>query len=177
MSSTIQRVALGTMSLFFVAAAYVQLNDPDPHLWIPVYLVPAAICAWQALQHVLGLWPLSASVIHLAMLMAAGVLAQTAPKALATLSSSGWSLQTMEVEEVRESSGLVVILLFLLINLFMLHDGCKSAKQTGGPGLATAALVALPVALAVAWGLWAKALGSGMVHVAEHCEGLGPEIA
>lgn len=25
---------------FFVAAAAVQLNDPDPHIWIPVYLAP-----------------------------------------------------------------------------------------------------------------------------------------
>ncbi len=33
---------LGTV-LFLLAAA-VQYNDPDPHIWIPVYLISALIC-------------------------------------------------------------------------------------------------------------------------------------
>ncbi|CAL8134990.1 unnamed protein product [Orchesella dallaii] len=32
-----------TMALFFMAAAYVQHNDPDPYLWMPAYLVPMFI--------------------------------------------------------------------------------------------------------------------------------------
>ena len=28
----------------FLLAAGVQINDPDPHIWIPVYLAPALIC-------------------------------------------------------------------------------------------------------------------------------------
>ncbi|ODM95205.1 Transmembrane protein [Orchesella cincta] len=31
------------MALFFMAAAYVQHNDPDPYLWMPAYLVPMFI--------------------------------------------------------------------------------------------------------------------------------------
>ena len=32
---------LGTV--LFLTAAAVQYNDPDPHIWIPVYLIPALV--------------------------------------------------------------------------------------------------------------------------------------
>nr|XP_039266055.1 LOW QUALITY PROTEIN: transmembrane protein 220-like [Styela clava] len=30
-------------AIFFILSAFVQYNDPDPELWIPVYLAPAII--------------------------------------------------------------------------------------------------------------------------------------
>ena len=30
--------------LIFISFAAVQYNDPDPYLWIPIYLYPAALC-------------------------------------------------------------------------------------------------------------------------------------
>lgn len=35
------------LSIVFVLFAVLQYNDPDPYLWIPLYLIPAFLC-WQA---------------------------------------------------------------------------------------------------------------------------------
>ena len=36
------------LALLFILFAYFQLNDPDPWLWITIYLVVAGICAFAA---------------------------------------------------------------------------------------------------------------------------------
>jgi hypothetical protein len=36
--------------LLFVAAAALQYNDPDPYIWMPIYLY-AAVCCWLAFRH------------------------------------------------------------------------------------------------------------------------------
>lgn len=38
------RIANWLMVVVFVASAVVQYNDPDPYLWILIYLVAAALC-------------------------------------------------------------------------------------------------------------------------------------
>uniref|UniRef100_M3XKH9 Transmembrane protein 220 n=1 Tax=Latimeria chalumnae TaxID=7897 RepID=M3XKH9_LATCH len=38
------RVCNVLMGLFFLVAAYVQINDPDAGLWIVAYIIPAALC-------------------------------------------------------------------------------------------------------------------------------------
>lgn len=34
--------------IIFVLFAAVQYNDPDPYIWIPIYLFPAAVCFYAA---------------------------------------------------------------------------------------------------------------------------------
>jgi hypothetical protein len=36
--------------VLFIASAALQYNDPDPWLWMPIYLYGAAVC-WMALGH------------------------------------------------------------------------------------------------------------------------------
>jgi len=36
--------------LVFIASAVLQYNDPDPYLWIPIYLYTAALC-WLAFRN------------------------------------------------------------------------------------------------------------------------------
>ncbi|UYZ59905.1 transmembrane 220 family protein [Hymenobacter latericus] len=42
------RYLFGTLSLLLVVFAALQLNDPDPLLWVTLYLLPAATLAWAA---------------------------------------------------------------------------------------------------------------------------------
>ena len=35
----------GILSLLLVYGAYLQFNDPDPIIWVPLYLVPALLTA------------------------------------------------------------------------------------------------------------------------------------
>lgn len=37
------RILLYLLTATFVVFAYLQLNDPDPWLWAPLYLLPAAV--------------------------------------------------------------------------------------------------------------------------------------
>lgn len=30
--------------------AWLQVNDPDPEIWIPLYALPALLCAWAAFR-------------------------------------------------------------------------------------------------------------------------------
>jgi hypothetical protein len=42
------RYVFWTLALLYVLFAALQLNDPDPELWVTLYLVPAAVMAWAA---------------------------------------------------------------------------------------------------------------------------------
>jgi hypothetical protein len=37
-------------SIVFILFAVVQYNDPDPYLWIPIYLYPALLCFLKFIQ-------------------------------------------------------------------------------------------------------------------------------
>ena len=83
---------LGTV-LFLLAAA-VQYNDPDPHIWIPVYLLPALICL-AALARKLH-WIIPIVVSGLAYI------------GFAVMVLRVFSQQTLFSEEAREMWGLLV---------------------------------------------------------------------
>lgn len=36
--------ACGLGAILLLVAALFQHNDPDPHIWIPIYLIPSVIC-------------------------------------------------------------------------------------------------------------------------------------
>eukprot|EP01103_Thecamoeba_quadrilineata_P020464 TRINITY_DN8793_c0_g1_i1.p1 TRINITY_DN8793_c0_g1~~TRINITY_DN8793_c0_g1_i1.p1 ORF type:complete len:155 (-),score=16.47 TRINITY_DN8793_c0_g1_i1:99-563(-) len=38
------------MSLFFCFAGLLQINDPDPHVWLPVYIIAALLSALTCMQ-------------------------------------------------------------------------------------------------------------------------------
>ncbi|MED6241213.1 hypothetical protein ATANTOWER_003501 [Ataeniobius toweri] len=44
--SVVWRISNVVMSVFFVLASYVQINDPDAGLWMVGYGVPAVLCAF-----------------------------------------------------------------------------------------------------------------------------------
>ena len=83
---------LGTV-LFLLAAA-VQYNDPDPHIWIPVYLLPALICL-AALSRKLH-WIIPIVVSGLAYI------------GFAVMVLRVFGQQTLFSEEAREMGGLLV---------------------------------------------------------------------
>ncbi|RFS14277.1 transmembrane 220 family protein [Emticicia sp. C21] len=40
----VKKITLWLFMAFFVYAALVQYNDPDPYVWIPTYLIPVFLC-------------------------------------------------------------------------------------------------------------------------------------
>ncbi|ELT91151.1 hypothetical protein CAPTEDRAFT_217562 [Capitella teleta] len=60
------------MTLFFSLSAYVQLNDPDPYIWIPVYAVPAVLSLSMCVHPTVPSHPVwrTVCVLHIALCVA-----------------------------------------------------------------------------------------------------------
>jgi hypothetical protein len=107
----------------FILFAVVQYNDPDPYLWIPIYLYPALLCYFKVIKK-----PIS-KMAYWAGFLVFGVYALY--KMFDTNGIIDWIqyhnasniASTMKaekpwIEESREFFGLVIILIVLGINYF-----------------------------------------------------------
>ncbi len=103
------RILSGILALVLVLFAYVQIDDPDPHIWIPIYLLGA-------------LWPAIAA-------LAPGRFAARPPvrigawlSAVAFLAGFIWLAPTIgrdwiHVEEAREAFGYLICAVATLIGI------------------------------------------------------------
>ncbi len=97
----IWRLLAVLFAALFGFAAAVQHNDPDPLLWIVLYLWPAALCVLFALpllrsaslQHPLYLASLTTAILY---------------ALLALLTFPGWLPDWFADEEIREAGGLMI---------------------------------------------------------------------
>ena len=109
-----------SLSIIFFLFALLQYNDPDPYIWVPIYLLATFIC-WQAAKK-----KYQGSLYITGMLVCAvygaylffdknGVLAWANEHAAESL------VHTMKadkpwIEESREFGGLLIVFIALLIN-------------------------------------------------------------
>ncbi len=108
--------------VLFLICAGLQWNDPDPYLWIPLYLLSALSCAY-AFKHVKAL---RLNIFNIAIYSAYAIylfVAQDGVISWATehhfdslthsmLASSPW------IENTREFGGLFIMLFVCIINLY-----------------------------------------------------------
>ncbi len=105
----------------FILFAVVQYNDPDPYLWVPIYLYPAILCFLKFIQKPIP------SIAYWAGFLVFGVYAIY--KMFDTNGIIDWiqfhnasniastmKAETPWIEESREFFGLVIILIVLGIN-------------------------------------------------------------
>ena len=105
------RIVSVVMFLTFALAAFVQWNDPDPLLWIALYLL-AALFSLAAAAGRFWLWP---SVAALA-LYAAGVLLLLPALADARGSAvTSWKMRDASDEEAREALGLAICAAWMVV--------------------------------------------------------------
>lgn len=115
-------VALFLMLIFLLFAGW-QYNDPDPLLWIPIYLI-AVYCSWKAFQ---GKSNTELLLILMILSLMAGVNSWQQMSAWEGFFSegSGISMKTMNQELAREAGGLWIcsasFLLYLFMNGFRKH--------------------------------------------------------
>ena len=119
--------------ILFVISALLQYNDPDPYIWIPLYLYGALLC-WQATRR-----------IYRQLLYVIGVLAYSLYAAYLFFDTTGvlsWYYehdaeniaQSMKatkpwIEETREFFGLLLLILALVMNMIWLRNK-KVAQAT-----------------------------------------------
>jgi hypothetical protein len=107
--------------ILFLISAGLQYNDPDPYIWIPIYLYGAILC-WLAFRNRYYPKAYLAGIIIFAgyalyfFFTENGVLdwiqKHNAENIAATMKAS-----TPWIEETREFFGLVILIIVLLVNL------------------------------------------------------------
>ncbi len=107
--------------VLFIIAAALQYNDPDPYIWVPIYLYGAFLCfkaiqqKYNSLLYITGLLIYSAYALYL-------FTDKTGVLSWATKYNAANIAETMKaskpwIEETREFFGLLILIIVLLINL------------------------------------------------------------
>lgn len=104
----LSRIFFLVWSLFFLLFAYWQFNDPDPEVWVTMYLISALMCALAVFNR-----------FYLPLLISAAIAAFIGGFYLFPASVRDWVLQewqqadlsmkTPDMEVARESFGLFII--------------------------------------------------------------------
>ncbi len=103
---------LALAALFLVAAA-LQYNDPDPELWMPLYLGAMAGCllVWRAPAH----WLLPAAVAAVALGWAATMAPTVLPRFVLADLVRSMKAENPAIEESRELGGLLIVAAWMLV--------------------------------------------------------------
>ena len=108
--------------LLFVFSAALQYNDPDPYLWIPIYMYGALLC-WLAFRdkyypkaYLIGIFIYLAYAIYL-FFAKDGVL-DWINKHNAEDIASTMKAEKPWIEETREFFGLIILIVVLVIDFF-----------------------------------------------------------
>jgi predicted transporter len=98
----------GIFSLLFLLFAYLQWNDPDPEIWVSIYVFAAIMCALAAFKRYFVPVLLTASIVA----FLGGLYffpASVIDWILQEWRQADLSMKTIDMEEARESFGLLII--------------------------------------------------------------------
>lgn len=177
-------------SILFAACAYAQLNDPDPELWVALYLGGGSFLTYYQYRQNSKMKKdnddaqrsrvVSQLVMYVMVYIALGArlglklwpMMQEMFAEHSTFSARGWAF--LEFEEGREVGGLIMLLLHTL-QLFTYVPG-----KTGGPGSGTvrilsnllSAFVMTSLATAVWMWYWHQPMLNTGKYAEEHCDGM-----
>jgi Transmembrane family 220, helix len=102
------RIAKYVFMVIFIAFAIVQYNDPDPYLWIPVYLFPVYLI-FKSLTDL----EIHRSFIYVAIAYIFWAINVFPPEWEGVLLNQG--MKTLNIELGRESLGLATVAIVLIV--------------------------------------------------------------
>jgi len=111
----ISKIVNIVLALLFVSFVSVQFDDPDPLLWVLIYLNMVAICAWSAFRLPNKYWLLITAIGYLiyAVYLFPGAVDWFKSPDRSLLFDDLAKMQYPYIEETREFLGLVISLLVL----------------------------------------------------------------
>ncbi len=130
---TLQRFCMRVFNIIFaflfILFAVLQYNDPDPYIWIPIYLFAAFLC-YQAAKakifrplYIMGFAIFIGYALYL-FFDKTGVLAWAGEHGAENIAQSMKAAKPW-IEETREFGGLLIILIVMAINFFRLRPHGK----------------------------------------------------
>jgi hypothetical protein len=107
------------LALMFLLFAVLQINDPDPFLWIVIYGSMAAVCVMAAFKYYVKplLWVQLAGFVVYTVILWPGVSQWLQQDNKGVLFDEGMKMQHLYIEESREFLGLVICMVVLLIQI------------------------------------------------------------
>lgn len=118
----------------FILSAALQYNDPDPYIWMPLYLYGAFMC-WQAFRkryepflYIVGLLVYAGYALFL-LFDKDGVVSWAGDHNAENIVQS-MKATTPWIEETREFFGLLLLIAALTMNMIWLSKKAKSLRST-----------------------------------------------
>ncbi len=107
------------LAVMFLLFAFVQINDPDPLLWILIYGAMAAVCVMAAFRYFIKplLWVLLAGFIVYMAILIPGMQEWMAQPDKGVLFDEGMKMQHLYIEESREFLGLLICVIVLILQV------------------------------------------------------------
>ncbi|HEY0743397.1 MAG TPA: transmembrane 220 family protein [Chryseosolibacter sp.] len=117
------------LAVMFLLFAFVQINDPDPLLWIVIYGAMAAVCVMAAFRYFIKplLWILLGGFIVYMVILIPGMQQWLAQPDKSVLFDEGMKMQNLYIEESREFLGLLICVLVLVMQLVASRKATVSA--------------------------------------------------
>ena len=107
------------LAVMFLLFAFVQINDPDPLLWIAIYGAMAVICVMAAFNYYIKplLWVLFAGFVIYMVILFPGIQEWLAQENKSVLFDEGMKMQHLYIEESREFLGLLICQIVLAMHM------------------------------------------------------------
>lgn len=111
--------------IVFIFSAALQYNDPDPYIWVPIYLYGAYLCyqaiykKYRPVLYIIGLVVYIGYAIYL-FFDNQGVLSWAKEHDAESITQSMKATKPW-IEETREFGGLLILIIALLINILWLR--------------------------------------------------------
>jgi len=106
------RLANGIMLLMFLFSAAVQVNDPDPLVWMAIYGAAAVVCLLEIRRRTPAWAPVAVALVALVW---AGSLYYRAHDVPITSLFAEWEMQDLGIEEAREMYGLTIVGAWMIV--------------------------------------------------------------
>ena len=109
------------LAVMFLLFAFVQINDPDPILWIAIYGVMAVVCIMAAFRYYIKplMWVLLAGFLVYLVILFPGMQEWMAQPDKSILFDDVMKMQYPYIEESREFLGLMICIIVLVIHLVL----------------------------------------------------------
>jgi len=113
----------------FLFSAAVQLNDPDPLVWMGMYGAAAVVCGLEIRRRA-PLWaPVTVAVIALVW---AGSLYYRANEVPVSSLFAQWEMRDLRVEEAREMYGLAIVAVWMIVIVTVRLARARTSGSTSG---------------------------------------------
>ena len=107
------RLLHGVMAALFFFGAAVQYNDPDPLVWMAIYVAAGTACVLAAMRQLR--WWFPAVIGAIALVWAATFMPAVLPNVRIAQLFAAWEMANTRVEEGREMYGLLIIFAYMAL--------------------------------------------------------------